>query len=222
MGKKNDKYKEEKNPCLSILNSSKKPCLTRINPSLLVKKKIKKNMESIYDILHCGNARTNPEEKDINPSPVDVDDDDYFLSTFSDDTSFTNRLTLKEMPGDSSCMFHAIACSIYFKFKSSAAEIREIVASYITRNKNVISQKSALTLDDLKRHVTNVRYSNTYGESLDLFVLASIFNLTIKVYNAAQNTCIMFKPTIGLENSYGLVHSFAYLYFRDYHYNVYI
>jgi hypothetical protein len=169
----------------------------------------------------CANARSlAPYESEYSAEPVRATTTTIY--TKCNNVTFLEDLTLKKMPGDNSCMFHAIACAVNWKARVDASAVRQMTADYMKSNAHVLAELLGFSRQDFVNHVTRLCDKNTFGQIDDLIAISRLFNLTIKVYNAKAKECILIRPLSQLPDILGLPHSIAYLYFYNEHYNVYI
>lgn len=140
------------------------------------------------------------------------------------DMNFVKEMQLKSMPADNSCMFHSLACALSWKFQTTAPELRKLTADYMLANIKQFANLSGQSVQDIEAHIKLLRKPTTFGESIDMLAVASMCNLTIKIYldGADVPTCLCIKPSINLPDIYQLDHSVAYLHFKKNHYNVFV
>ena len=144
------------------------------------------------------------------------------IYTMCEDLKFSNAMKLKQMPGDNSCMFHAIACSLSWKFKTTASELRRLTVDYMTTNIKALCKLAGISENAMAKHINTLKDKNTFGESIDMLAIASMCNTTIKINNEDQKICLSIRPSNNLPNVYQLDHSMSYLQYKNNHYNVYV
>lgn len=145
-----------------------------------------------------------------------------YTSCVNDDCGEFKRLKLFSTPADGNCLFHAVSLAVAHKYSTNAKLLRDLVVEFMTHNFDALYKLFAFpNVQTFCQHIKTMSMNGTYGEVYELYCMASILNVSIRVLYGTE--CILFSPNRQLTCRFNnLPESDAYLHLANEHYSVFL